>query len=58
MTGEIVEYTGRELRLEQVGGREKSIPAERVVEIETTWTASHRQAIPLFVPGSGHQGKA
>lgn len=48
LTGEILDFTGRELRLEQIGGREKTIPADRVVDIETTWSASHSRAIPLF----------
>ena len=42
--GQITEYTGKELRLKSPLGREEIIPAARVVEIRTTWTASHRAA--------------
>ncbi len=39
--GEIVDYTGRELRLKTLAGREEPIAAARVIEIKTTWLADH-----------------
>lgn len=51
MKGRIVRYAGQELVLEQLSGREKSIPAESVVEIQTTWTEPHRSADALLAAG-------
>lgn len=39
--GEIVDYTGQELRLKTLSGREEPIAAGRVIEIKTTWLADH-----------------
>lgn len=39
--GQIVEFTGAELRLKSSAGREERIPASRVVEVRTTWTVDH-----------------
>ena len=40
-TGEILDYTGRELRIRLSSGREAAIPADRVRRIETRWIAEH-----------------
>jgi tetratricopeptide (TPR) repeat protein len=40
-TGEIFDYTGTELKLRTALGSDEKIPAARVVEIQTTWTAAH-----------------
>src|SRR5438552_2539129 len=39
--GTILEFTGSELRLRSTLGTEETIPAARVVEIQTRWTAAH-----------------
>src|SRR5438132_12243794 len=40
-SGTILEFTGNELRLRSTLGTEETIPAARVVEIQTRWTATH-----------------
>lgn len=47
-SGNIQDYTGRELRLETVSGRVETIPAERIVEIRTKKTELQKQAESLF----------
>ncbi|MEQ8786635.1 MAG: hypothetical protein RIC55_10065 [Pirellulaceae bacterium] len=47
LTGEIVEFNGKELRLKQPGGVESAIPAERVASFETTWTPEYEEALRL-----------
>jgi tetratricopeptide (TPR) repeat protein len=39
--GQILEYTGAELKLRTSLGTEETIPAARVIEIETRWSPSH-----------------
>jgi tetratricopeptide (TPR) repeat protein len=51
LTGEILEYTGAELRLRQAGGRESVVPAERVARIEAVWTPEHQQGDALLAEG-------
>ena len=46
--GTILEYTGKELRLEVLGGRVEIIPAERIVEIRTAKSDAHKQAEQLL----------
>lgn len=48
VTGVITEYTSGELRIRQATGREPTIPADRVIEIETTWTRQHQVANQLL----------
>jgi tetratricopeptide (TPR) repeat protein len=43
-TGEILDYTGSGVRLKSSLGREETIPAARIVEIQTRWTAAHEKA--------------
>ena len=40
--GEIVDYTGTELKLRTSLGLDETIPARRVIEIQTTWSAAHQ----------------
>jgi tetratricopeptide (TPR) repeat protein len=40
-TGQILEYTGTELKLRTTLGIGETIPASRVVEIQTRWSPSH-----------------
>src|SRR5438045_709092 len=47
-SGEIVEYTGRELRLKNSLGKERAIPAERVISFATTWSQDHLAGDKLF----------
>ena len=51
LTGRVVDYTGRELRLALPAGGERSIPAGQVVHIDTPTTQAHRLADELFVKG-------
>ena len=48
VTGEIVEFTGVEIKVKLPSGREESIPAERVVDLQTTWQPQHVAADELF----------
>ena len=50
-TGRIVEFTGRELSIEQNGIGVRSIPASRVVSIEAEWLPDHRSADEAFRKG-------
>ena len=43
-TGEILEYTGTELRLRTALGRDEVIPTGRLVEIQTQWVPAHEAA--------------
>jgi tetratricopeptide (TPR) repeat protein len=43
-TGEILDYTGVELRLRTALGRDEVIPAGRIVEIQTQWIPAHEAA--------------
>lgn len=51
LTGEVLDYTGRELKLKLPGGSEKLIPAERVISLETIHTAEERAADKAFKAG-------
>lgn len=42
--GEIVDYIGEAIHIRSSEGVQRSYPAERVVRIETTWTAEHTAA--------------
>ena len=44
LEGEVIDYTGKELRLRRTTGREERIPADRVIEIQSTWCPAHCQA--------------
>src|SRR4026207_903677 len=41
-SGTILEFMGTELRLRGTLGTDETIPAARVVEIQTQWTAAHQ----------------
>jgi tetratricopeptide (TPR) repeat protein len=43
-TGQILDHTGTELKLRGSLGRDESIPAARIVEVQTSWTAAHTAA--------------
>ena len=42
-TGQIIEYTGDELKLRTPLGRDEIIPTPRIVEIQTEWTTAHAE---------------
>jgi hypothetical protein len=46
--GEVVDYTGRELTLRRLGGRDERIEASRIVDVQSPWTAPHKAADELF----------
>jgi tetratricopeptide (TPR) repeat protein len=48
ITGTITEYTGREIMIRTAGGRETMLPADRVVEIATEYSAKQIEADDLF----------
>ncbi len=48
ITGRVLDYTGRELRLQHPGGREQSFPAEKVLRVETPYTPQQTDADRLF----------
>ncbi|MDX1944880.1 MAG: hypothetical protein SFU86_05690 [Pirellulaceae bacterium] len=41
--GQILDFTGVELKLRSALGKDETIPAARVVEIQTAWTPAHQQ---------------
>jgi tetratricopeptide (TPR) repeat protein len=47
-TGEIVDFTGETLTLRTATGAEAAIPADRVLEVQTDWTAPHVRGDELF----------
>jgi tetratricopeptide (TPR) repeat protein len=49
--GEIVEFTGRELRIQNDAGRERTIPAAEVERVETTRSAEQMSGDQLFAAG-------
>jgi len=49
--GQILDYTGTELRLKTAAGREEPISAARVLDFKTTWTDNHRRADELRKSG-------
>jgi tetratricopeptide (TPR) repeat protein len=49
--GEIVDYTGRELRIQNAAGRERSIPAAQVERIETSRSPEQIAGDELFEQG-------
>lgn len=51
LKGEIVEYTGAELRLRQADGRESMLPSTKVASIETTWPTDFNEGERLLDQG-------
>jgi tetratricopeptide (TPR) repeat protein len=49
--GEVIDYTGRELRLELPGGTERSFPADAVLRVETQHGPQHAEADQRFAAG-------
>ena len=50
-TGEILEYTGKQLRLRRSGGTISTIPTSRVIEVLTEWPSTQVEADRLFAAG-------
>lgn len=48
LRGEILDYTGKELRLRTLGGAEMAFPSHRVVQVETDRCAAHAAGDKLF----------
>jgi tetratricopeptide (TPR) repeat protein len=51
LTGEITDYTGRELRLTSPTGRQRSIPADQVERIDTSHSAEQSAGDEAFAGG-------
>lgn len=51
MKGRIVRYTGDELLLRQLSGREVPIPSDRVIEIQSAWLRPHALGDGLLAAG-------
>ncbi len=49
--GEIIDFTGEELKMRQTSGRESRIPADKIVEIRSEWTPQHTTGDSLFAAG-------
>ncbi len=47
-TGEIIDYTGAELRLKLTTGKERTFPADQVVRVSTALTEAQRAGDELF----------
>jgi len=58
LTGRILDYTGRELRLERASGRQESYPAGQVLEIATSYGHEHTEADALLAKGQFSQALA
>lgn len=50
-TGEIVDYTGKGLVLRHAGGREQTIPASQVLEVQSQWVPAQVAADEKFQQG-------
>jgi tetratricopeptide (TPR) repeat protein len=48
ITGRVLDYTGRELRLEYPGGQQQSFPADKVLRIDTPYGRPQTDAEALF----------
>src|SRR5690606_18579198 len=48
LTGEVIEYTGKELLIRRSTGREEQYGASRVITIESNWHETHREAEELL----------
>jgi tetratricopeptide (TPR) repeat protein len=48
ISGRVLDYTGRELKLEHAAGREQSFPAEKVERVETQYGRQQTDADALF----------
>jgi tetratricopeptide (TPR) repeat protein len=44
LTGEIVDYNGKELRVQLATGQAMNVPAARVMQVESAWQAQHEAA--------------
>lgn len=51
LSGTVLDFTGKELRIKQASGREAVVPADKVVSVETTKEAKHTAADGLFESG-------
>ena len=51
LSGQVIDYTGTQLRLATGEGRETQLPADRVVKIETQLSEAHRQGNEQFALG-------
>ncbi|MGE0606019.1 MAG: tol-pal system YbgF family protein [Pirellulales bacterium] len=58
LRGEILDYNGRELTLQQANGRQKLLPANRVIRIETQHTKEETAADEAFAQGRYDQAAA
>jgi len=58
ITGEVVDFTGTELRIRVLGGNERKFSAERVIEIETIRTPEQLAGNALLAEGKYHQALA
>ncbi len=53
--GQVLEYTGRAIRLRLESGIERSFAARRVERIESDWLPQHRAADEAFERGNPRQ---
>lgn len=51
VTGEVVEYTGRELILRRGNGKEERYPGQRVLDVRGVWNEAHAAAEQRIVEG-------
>src|SRR5690606_30300084 len=48
VVGEVVDYTGREIKIRTTGVLEKAFPSARVLRIESSYTAAQQRADQAF----------
>jgi len=48
VVGEVEDYTGMELVLRQLGGRQQTYPTDRVLRVESDWSAPHQVALAKY----------
>jgi tetratricopeptide (TPR) repeat protein len=58
IVGQIVDYNGRQLRIQVTGGREHSIGSEQIERIETNRTTEHNDGDGLFAAGDFRRAEA
>ncbi len=55
LSGEVLDYTGKQLVIKLPNGLQRTLPADRVLRIETQRSAQHEQADALFEQGKFEQ---
>lgn len=58
LVGEILDSTGRQVKLRTAGGQQQYIPADAVAEIQTEYDPAHQQGLELLLQGNASDAAA